>query len=414
MNKNALFLMVIFISGLLLLKNAWSAGKNREQEPEGLIITPIKSEIARGKMVKFTLKNNTSAAITIPNECPEEPFDVFFSENSQWTQKHVTTEANCENIGWTQPITIEPAQKITLAYDAWNHELFNDIGKYQIKITAQTGNEKKTFTSQEITIKNESSFTLFWRNFFYRPIYNILIYFAKILPAHSLGAAIILLTILIRLILLIPSQKGMRAQKKMQAIQPKLEEVKRRHGHDQKKVAEETMAIWKEHKVNPFGSCLPILIQFPVLIALFYVVQGATNPDNAFLLYPLLREFPLNSISTNFLNILDLTKSNIFPLPILIGGLQFFQMKLAMAKKKKAEEKKPKKDDEKKTEGMDMEVMNKSMMYFMPIMIAFFTASVPAGVGLYWGVSTIFGIGQQVVVNREITKDEPTVTVIKK
>ena len=168
------------------------------------------------------------------------------------------------------------------------------------------------------------------------------------------------------------------------------------------------MALWKEAKINPLSSCLPILLQFPFLIALFYVIQSGLNPDNTYLLYSQYSGFSLTDINTNFLNILDLTKANIYVLPLVIGGLQFIQMKLAMAKNKKAQ-------DDKDGKRNEMAIAGSMMTYIMPVMIAVFTASLPAGVGIYWGASTIYGIIQQLVVNKGgIKKDpnEPTVKVI--
>ena len=164
-----------------------------------------------------------------------------------------------------------------------------------------------------------------------------------------------------------------------------------------------------EHKVNRMGCCLPLLIQFPILIALYYVVQNGLNPDNANLLYGGLQNFDYSKINVIFLNILDLTKINIFVLPLFVGGLQFLQMKLALVRnKKKAESNKdqaPKKSE--------MDAANGMMLYFMPAMIAVFTASVPAGVGLYWSTSTLYGIAQQMVVNAKADKDKTKVRVIE-
>jgi YidC/Oxa1 family membrane protein insertase len=211
-----------------------------------------------------------------------------------------------------------------------------------------------------------------------------------------------MLTLLIRLILLVPSQRAMASQRRMQDLQPKLAHIKKKYAGNQERIAQETMALWKENKVNPFGSCLPLLIQFPVLIALFYVIQNGINPDNVYLLYAPLKGVDLSNIHTNFLGILELTKANAYVLPVIIGGLQFFQMKLAMARTKKAKDEATiVGESQGPTKGSEMEMANKTMIYIMPVMIAVFTASVPAGVGLYWGVSTLFALGQQVVVNRQ-------------
>jgi YidC/Oxa1 family membrane protein insertase len=169
------------------------------------------------------------------------------------------------------------------------------------------------------------------------------------------------------------------------------------------------MALWKEAKVSPFGSCLPILLQFPFLIAVFYAIKDGLNPDNSYLLYKQYADFTFHEINVNFLGILDLTKINLYVLPILIGGLQFAQMKLMMAKKTKK-----KVENGEKKEKNEMEMANSMMIYMMPVMIAVFTASVPAGVGMYWGTSTIYGIIQQMIVNKtpiQESKNDPSVKV---
>jgi len=222
------------------------------------------------------------------------------------------------------------------------------------------------------------------------------------MPNHDIGLAIILLTLIIRTILLIPSQKAMKAQKRMQDVQPRLEKIKEKYKGDQQKIAMETMALWKEAKVNPMGSCLPLLLQLPFLIGIFYVVQDSLNPDNTYLLYKTYENFALSDISHTFFGIIDLSKPNLYVLPIIIGGLQFIQMKLSMG------------DSSPKGE---MASASKIMIYLMPVMIAVFTASLPAGVGFYWGTSTLYGIIQQIFVNKgksthKKDDNEPTVKVI--
>ncbi len=90
---------------------------------------------------------------------------------------------------------------------------------------------------------------------------------------------------------------------------------------------------------------------------------------------------------------------NTFVLPLIVGALQFFQFKLSMLKKKAQEA--HSEGGKAPAKGGEMETVNKTMMYAMPVMIAMFTASVPAGVGMYWGISTLFAIGQQVIANKK-------------
>jgi YidC/Oxa1 family membrane protein insertase len=151
------------------------------------------------------------------------------------------------------------------------------------------------------------------------------------------------------------------------------------------------------------GSCLPLLLQFPILIALFWVIKGGLNPDNTYLLYTQYDGFSFHNISSQFLG-LDLLKANLYVLPLIVGLLQFIQMKMAMMKV-------PKKNE--------MAIANNMMTYMMPIMIAVFTASLPAGVGLYWGTSTLYGLVQQYFVNKSRpttpgNNDDVKVRVIEK
>jgi YidC/Oxa1 family membrane protein insertase len=163
-----------------------------------------------------------------------------------------------------------------------------------------------------------------------------------------------------------------------------------------------------------------MLIQFPILIALYFSVREVAVAENSYMLYEFQQNFDFGTIQTMFLGILELAEREQIFLPITIGILQFAQMKLTFSlKKSKTPEPK-----EKKKDGMpDMSSMNKSMTYAMPLMIAFFTASLPAGVGLYWGTSTLFGIGQTIAINREKPEDkknksnnssEVTVKVVEK
>lgn len=400
--KNILLFLVVFLAINYLMQGCGNKSQQALNTSGDLVFTTTKTEYSRYETVTVDIKNNTSQEITIPNECPNEPFTVYKYENNDWVQKTDSPQLNCDQ---AQPTIVPQAKEAKITYGNWNHALFFSEGRFKIEFTTKINNEDKTITSNEFLIVEEGLIRKLWVGIFYRPIYNGLIFFASIMPFHDLGLAIILLTILIRTILLIPSQKSMKSQKKMQEIQPRLQKIKEQYKGDQQKIAAETMAIWKEAKVNPLGSCLPLLLQFPFLIALFYVIQGGLNPDNSFLLYAQYSNFTLHDISVNFFGILDLTKNNLYVLPIIIGALQFVQMKLSMAKTMKGAEK----------QKSEMNMANNMMMYIMPVMIAVFTAGLPAGVGLYWGISTIYGIIQQIYVNRDGGKDknEPTVRVIK-
>jgi YidC/Oxa1 family membrane protein insertase len=378
------FFFLIFFTLQIL-----GVGKPGEEEKpaQSIEINAVYSSYNLGDTVAVAIKNNLTESIVIPQDYPNEPLDVYNYSDGQWHQLHSSNEE-----GVAVEIAISPGETKEISYADWKKDLFSNLGKYKIEFPIVISGEEKIFIT-EFEFVEPGFFKSLWNTLFYKPIYNCLIFFISILPENqNLALAIILLTLVIKLILLAPNNKAIRAQRDMQKVQPLLEEIKAKYAGNQQKIAEETMKAWKEHKVNPFGSCLPLLIQFPIMIALFYVVKdGLAIEENVHLLYSFLRDGILN-IDPWFLGVLNLTEKNLYVLPLLVGGLQFLQMKMAFAKSNDSQKPVAK-------EQLQMQTMNKTMIYILPIMIAVFTASLPAAVGLYWGVSTLFAIGQQYYVN---------------
>lgn len=382
-----LFRPALFILFFLLI---WSFFQTPEQEQstDDLVIIGAE-ELPVSKVVNVALQNNTDKPIFLENDCPNNPLSVEKYENGQWVSKKAALkDINCGS----DQVVIQPKETTLVNYSAWSAELFDEEGKYRLNVPVEMEGKEKTFT-KEIEITDRSFFRLIWEEVFYKPIFNALIFFLEVVPGHNLGLAVILLTIVIRLVLLIPNQKALKSQKRMQKIQPQLDALKIKYANDQQALARETMEIWKKHKVSPMGSCLPLLIQFPILIGLFYVVKDGLTFINPQMLYAGLKGFDGSVINPHFLG-LDLTQINFIVLPIIVGLLQFVQMKLSMGAVLKNQ------PQTKDAAPNPMVMMNKTMIYILPVMIAIFTATLPAAVGLYWGTSTLFGIGQQIVVNR--------------
>jgi YidC/Oxa1 family membrane protein insertase len=404
--KRQILTFLIFFAALLILFRGCSGNPELETNLTSgdLGVATLNEEYKQDSMVSVKLKNNTNSPIEITNDCPEEPLNVFNYYNGEW--KQLTSSPNIE-CATTDPYIVPAQEEIAIEYGSWNHSLFNEQGRYKISVTTEIDGQERSFETNEFKITGKSWWGYFWGTFFYQPIYNALIYIVSIVPGFNLGIAIILLTIILRLILFIPAQRGLESQRKLQELQPRIKKIQAKYKNNQQKLAQETFALYKEYKVNPLGSCLPLLIQLPILIALFYVIQTGLNPDNVHLLYAFQQGFDLSLINTNFFGLLNLTERNIFVLPLVVAGLQFVQMKLAtMRKKNQAEQQKKEHQIEKKKEpkkaGAEMEMATQMMVYIMPIMIALFTASVPSGVGLYWGTSTVFGIAQQFYVNKRV------------
>lgn len=400
MNKQKIITWILFFLLFFLTLQLFQK-KEVPPPPSGtpITVTVLKDGYASGEEVSVEIFNNTNDVITIPTACPKNPLRVLTWTGSAFEEKTAEAALPCEPEQTS--LTLLPQTKTPVSFRYWNYSLFGEPGRYKVALALAAGTTTGSFESPEFTVEEAGFWRKLFRTALYQPLYNVLVFFVDVAPARDLGVAIILLTLLIRLILLVPSQRAIESQRRMQELQPKLEHIKKKFAGNQEKIAQETLQVWKEHKVNPFGSCLPLLIQFPVLIALFYVIQNGLNPDNTYLLYSPLKDVDLSNIHTNFLGILELTKVNAFILPLIIGLLQFAQLKLTMAKKKTADS---------PAQSSEMESASKMMVYIMPVMIALFTASVPAGVGLYWGISTLFGIGQQLVANRKVMLKSNTVS----
>lgn len=227
-----------------------------------------------------------------------------------------------------------------------------------------------------------------------RPLFNLLVFLYDIIPGLDMGVAIILLTLIIKFVLWPFMNSSLKSQKAMQELQPKIEELKQKHKDDKEALAKAMMALYQTEKVNPLSSCLPLLIQFPILIALYQVLLKGFDPSALSMLY----DFVPNpgEIHKFFLGIVDLSIPSLW-LAVLAGVFQFFQSRMLMMKR-------PPKQvagaPGAKDETM-LAAMNKSMLYFMPIMTVVIGASLPGGLALYWVTVTVFSIVQQMVVFRK-------------
>ncbi|MFH0814471.1 MAG: YidC/Oxa1 family membrane protein insertase [Candidatus Falkowbacteria bacterium] len=232
------------------------------------------------------------------------------------------------------------------------------------------------------------SITMLYHVILYQPLFNVLVFLYNIVPGHSLILAITILTILIKLVLLPLSAYSLKSQRAIQELQPKLDELKKKFKDDKQALAKATMELYKENKVNPASSCLPLLIQFPFLIAVYQVFRsGLTSAD-----FGNLYSFVTNpgAIDVSCFGILDLSKPSVI-LAIITGLAQYVQTKMLTTKKPKP------KVEGAKDESM-LADMNKSMLYFMPFMTVLIGISFPAGLVYYWLLTTILTIVQQKVV----------------
>jgi YidC/Oxa1 family membrane protein insertase len=221
--------------------------------------------------------------------------------------------------------------------------------------------------------------------FFYQPVLNLLIFLYNTIPGHDLGVVIIVLTLIIKSLLYPLSQKSIKSQKELQEIQPIINELKEKYKNNKEQMSKAMIGLYKENKINPFSSCLPLLIQLPFLIAVFSVFNNGFGGDALSLVYSFIsRPEEINMISLGFV---DLSKPN-YVLAFLAGLSQFFQTRMMTTKK--PEIKSPGSNDENITA-----IMNKQMIYIMPLLTIFIGFSLPGGLTFYWFFTTILTILQQ-------------------
>ncbi len=224
----------------------------------------------------------------------------------------------------------------------------------------------------------------------YDPIYNILISFYNIIPWKDFGIAIILTTLLIRLIIYPISRKQITSQKKLQELQPKIKEVQAKYKDNKEEQAKQMMQLYKDHGVNPVSGCLPIIVYLIVFIAIYQAIIhiAGTNflADSNHLYSFVPNPGPINHL---FLNILDLTKPNIV-LAVITAIAQYFQMKQILGNQPMM------KLSESKGDMSDFaSIMNKQMLYIAPAATLFIGVTFPAALSLYWLTSTLFMLVQQ-------------------
>lgn len=225
----------------------------------------------------------------------------------------------------------------------------------------------------------------------YKPLFNFLVLLYNYLPGHDFGIAIIVLTLIVRLVLFPSSIKTIKNQKILTDIQPKIQEIQKKYKDNKEKQVKETLEIYKQAKINPFGSLLPTIIQLPLLIALYRVFGRGFNPSELVNLYGFIPNPGI--INTNFLGLIDLSRPNII-LAALAGIFQFIQTKKSASLFKKTGAK----------SGF-AKTMQTQMVYFFPFLTVLILIGLPSALALYWAAGSIFLIIEQYLILNKLQKN---------
>ena len=383
--------ILIIVLLTLLVANLFNGNDNKANNIDNKVIVELSdSSYSIPSSLILNITNNTVNNLKI-NTC--DNIKINFS----WD------DLAFENI-FCKDLLIESGKLESINYSS-EYDKFTEIWNYVMKLNILEKEYIQTFE-----IENKWTFSKLFTALFYAPIYNLMIFLISIFN-NSLGFAIIWITIIIRIVLLRPQHKMMLSQKKLQAIQPKIKEIQKKHKWNQQMLGKEFMDLYRKEKVNPMWSCGFLFIQMPILLVLYNIILSIKDPSNYYHIYEVLTNYNLSLISFDFfwLDLLSSWWISWFLLWISVALVQYLQIKLSLGNKEVENKKwivlEKKKDESGYSQFMpDPDMMNKFMLYGMPWMVWVFTYTLFSWIGIYWWVSTLFMLFQQIVVNKVLKK----------
>lgn len=251
-----------------------------------------------------------------------------------------------------------------------------------------------------------------FNHIFFAPIVNLLVGILHTLDSYRisgpLGFSIIILTVFIRVLIWPLMSSQLKSAKKITELKPHLDHLKLKHKEDKQALASAQMALYKEHGINPAGGCLPLIIQFPIIIALYQSILALFSGDltklNQFIYIdswkltsaPDMNFFGLN-LGAKPTEFLSSNMAVALAVPLVTAGLTLFQSKMMISKVVGKVLAKTTKDETSKEDYS--QVMQTQMLYMMPAMIGFFSFQFPIGLAIYWNTFTLLGILQQYLIS---------------
>lgn len=252
-------------------------------------------------------------------------------------------------------------------------------------------------------------FSNLYHTFVFDPLYNGLIGLMDVLPWIDAGVAVILFTCIIKFILFPLSKKAIISQIRMKKLEPEMASIRAQYKGNQQVLGVKLMELYKIHKVNPFSMLLPLIIQLPIIFALYSIFAHSGLPHiNSEILYSFIS---VPEVKVHFLGILDITKKSII-LSLITALSQYVYLDYT-ARQQKSNKKNSEKSDTKKnaigTPGFAEDFgrsMTNQMKYFLPVIIFFVTYSISAAIGIYWTVSNLFTLAQDYYIRKKHQADE--------
>jgi len=242
--------------------------------------------------------------------------------------------------------------------------------------------------------------TGFFKALFYQPLYNGLIFLMFIIPVADAGLIVILFTFIVKLILFPLSKKSVVTQMQMKRVQPELDRIKKKYEKDKQEQARQTLALYKKNGINPFSSFFLILIQLPIIFALYHIFLRSGLPIiDQNLLYSFV---PVpQEANMMFLGLIDISAKS-YILAGLAAISSFFQIRFSIPPPKKRSEQASFQEDLARS-------MSFQMRYFFPIIVFFIAYNISGVIALYWITSNLFMIGQELYMRKRLGKGKEIV-----
>lgn len=238
-----------------------------------------------------------------------------------------------------------------------------------------------------------------FHTFFYEPVYNLIVIVLNIVPLHDIGATIVIVTLIVKLLLLPFNLSALRTQYTMKRIEPEMKRIKELQKKDPTAASKAMIDMYKREKVNPFSSLFAMMLQIPIFFALYFVFsKGLSNdPESiySFVVFP-------ETLHTYAFGLFDVTQKNL-SVALLAGITSYF---LALRQTQGMGEPK-KKGEEESFQDQFMKSMKIQMIYILPVIIVVSGAVLPAALSLYWAVSNLVSIGLDVYTKNKLAHLKP-------
>lgn len=232
-----------------------------------------------------------------------------------------------------------------------------------------------------------------FNTFIYEPLYNGLIFLMDILPFADAGVAVILFTVVVKLVLFPLSKKAVETQLKMKQLEGEMTAIKERHKDNKEEQARAILAFYKEKNINPFSSILLIFLQIPIILGLYFVFyKGGLPAVNTEILYPFV---DVPTVNMEFAGLINIAEKSLL-LAFLAGITQYFQIRFSMPPPK------PRGNGPASFQEDLARSMHFQMRYIMPFIVAIIAYTISGAVALYWTTSNLFAIGQELYLRRKL------------